>query len=215
LPKGAADDRVRDPDSTAWLADLRGKGQRHDEAVNRLYELLLRVAWGEIRRRRGRLSVGGAELDDLAHQAAADAVVGVLSRLAQFRGESRFTTWACKFAIFEASTKLNRHFWQRPAVAMDVEDWDRLPDRFGLGPARASEWRAVLGALHGTVDDLSERQRRVFVAIVVNGVPLDAVVAELGSNRNAIYKTLFDARRKLRASLVTHGYLEADDSRRT
>jgi RNA polymerase sigma-70 factor, ECF subfamily len=73
----------------------------------------------------------------------------------------------------------------------------------------------VLGALHGAVDDLSERQRRVFVAIVVNGIPLDAVVAELGSNRNAIYKTLFDARRKLRASLVTHGYLEADDSRRT
>ncbi len=128
-------------------------------------------------------------------------MIGVVAKVAQFRGESRFTTWACKFAIFEVSTKIGRHFWQRPTVAMDAEDWDRLPDRFGLDPARVAEWRDVIAALRRAVDDeLTDRQRRIFVAIVLNGIPLDALVVELGSSRNAIYKTLFDARRKLRAS---------------
>jgi RNA polymerase sigma-70 factor, ECF subfamily len=143
-------------------------------------------------------------------------VVGVVAKVTQFRGESRFTTWACKFAIFEVSTKIGRHFWRRPTVPMNAEDWDRLPDRFGLDSARVAEWRDVVGALHRAVDDeLTELQRRIFVAIVLNGTPLDTLVAELGSSRNAIYKALFDARRKLRASLVTHGYLETDALRQT
>ena len=99
--------------------------------------------------------------------------------------------------IFEVSTKIGRHFWRNPTVAMDAEDWDRLPDRFGLDPARESEWRDLMAALHRAVDEvLTDRQRQSFVAIVLNGVPLDALVAELGTNRNAIYKMLFDARRK-------------------
>jgi RNA polymerase sigma-70 factor (ECF subfamily) len=99
---------------------------------------------------------------------------------------------------------------------MDAEDWDRLPDRFGLDPARVAEWRDVVAALHRAVDDeLTDHQRRIFVAIVINGTPLDALVVELGSSRNTIYKALFDARRKLRASLVTNGYLETDALRQT
>jgi RNA polymerase sigma-70 factor, ECF subfamily len=210
-----AADRVLDAESALWVQGLRASGPKHDETVRRLHELLVRVARAEVHRRQGRLGVEGPELDDLATQAAADAVVAVLAKVEHFRGDSRFTTWACKFAIFEVSTKVGRHFWQRPTVAMDAEDWDRLPDRFGLDPARAAEWREVVAALRRAVDEeLSDHQRRVFAAIVLNGVGLDALVAELGSNRNAIYNTLFDARRKLRAALVTHGYLDNDVSRR-
>ena len=116
--------------------------------------------------------------------------------------------------IFEVSTKIGRHFWHNPTVAMDAEDWDRLPDRFGLDPARESEWRDLMAALHRAVDEvLTDRQREIFVAIVLNGVPLDALVAELGTNRNAIYKMLFDARRKLRAVLVANGYLDTETQR--
>ena len=205
-----------DPDSATWVLGLGSSGPSHDETVVRLHELLLRVARAEVRRRSGQWSVGGPELDDLAHQAATDALVAVMAKVSQFRGESRFTTWACKFAIFEVSSKIGRHFWQRPAVSMDAEDWDRLPDRLGLDPARVAEWGDVVAALHRAVDDeLSDRQRRIFVAIVLNGTPLDALVIELGSSRNAIYKSLFDARRKLRVSLVTHGYLDDDASRTT
>src|SRR5260370_21175618 len=137
----------------------------------------------------------------------------ITCKLGQFRGESRLTTWAYKCAVFEVSAKIGRHFWRRPNVPLEAEDWDRLPDRFGFEPARASEWRDLLAALRRAVDtELTARQREVFVAIVVNGVPLDALAVRLGSNRNAIYKMMFDARRKLRAALAANGYLDDDDS---
>jgi RNA polymerase sigma-70 factor (ECF subfamily) len=206
--------RTLDADSVRWLEGLSGVGPVRDATTVRLYGLLLRVATREAHRRSPQLRIAGPELDDLAHQAAADAVVNVVAKVGEFRGESRFTTWACKFAIFEVSTKIGRHFWHHPTTSMDAEDWDRLPDRFGLDPAEASEWGDLVAALRATVDhELTEHQRRIFVAIVLNGIPLDALVVELGSNRNAIYKTLFDARRKLRAALVTNGYLPDDASR--
>jgi RNA polymerase sigma-70 factor, ECF subfamily len=196
-----------DAESAEWLRMLTGTGVQREQAVARLHALLLRVARAELRRREGRLPISGPELDDVAHQAAADALLAITGKLGQFRGESRFTTWACKFVIFEVSSKIGRHFWRRPAVPLDAEDWDRLPDRFGADPADHAQWQELITVLRRAVhDELTERQRRVFVAIVLNGVPLDALVVELGSNRNALYKTMFDARRKLRAALAAHGY---------
>lgn len=198
-----------DPESAGWLTALRGSGPEHTAAVTRLHELMLRVARAEVRRRAGLIRVDGPELDDLAHQAAADALLAVTGKLDQFRAESRFTTWAYKFVIFEVSAKVGRHFWRQPSQPMDVEDWERLPDRFGLDPARQSEWRELVAVLRQAVENqLTPYQRRVFVAIVLNGIPLDAMVSRLGTSRNAIYKVMFDARSKLRAALVAHGHLD-------
>jgi RNA polymerase sigma-70 factor (ECF subfamily) len=198
-----------DPESAEWLRALAGPGPQHEAALARLHGMLVRIARAEVRRRGPRVRITGPELDDLAYQAAADALMAITRKIGQFRGESRFTTWACKFAIFEVSAKLGRHFWRHPVVPLDAEDWDRLPGRFGFDPARESEWLDLLAALRRAVDTkLTPRQREVFVAIVLNDVPLDALVIELGSSRNAIYKMLFDARRKLRAALVTDGYLD-------
>jgi RNA polymerase sigma-70 factor, ECF subfamily len=195
---------------------LGGAGPQREAALTRLHEMLLRIAQREARRRGPRLLITGPELEDLAYQAAADALMAITGKLGQFRGESRFTTWAYKFVIFEVSAKIGRHFWRRPDVPLEAEDWDRLPDRFGFEPARASEWRDLLAALRRAVDtELTARQREVFVAIVVNGVPLDALAVRLDSNRNAIYKMMFDARRKLRAALAANGYLDDDDSGRS
>src|SRR6266853_5576988 len=205
-----------DPESAWWLRVLAETGPSREAALARLHELLVRVARAEVRRRGPRVRIAGPELDDLACQAAADALMAVTGKLGQFRGESRFTTWACKFAIFEVSAKIGRHFWRHPAVPLDAEDWDRLPDRFGLDPAQEAEWRDLLAALRRAVDEeLTARQRDVFVAIVLNDVPLDALVLQLASSRNAIYKMLFDARRKLRAALDANGYLRADTARPT
>lgn len=213
-PASMVDPDSLDPDSADWLGALVGTDSERQAAEVRLHALLLRIARSEVHRRSSHLRVGGPELDDMAHQAAADAMVAVTAKLGQFRGESRFTTWAYKFVIFEVSTKIGRHFWRNPTVTMDAEDWDRLPDRFGLDPGRESEWRDLMAALHRAVDEvLTDRQREIFVALVLNGVSLDALVAELGTNRNAIYKVLFDARRKLRAALVANGYLDTETQR--
>jgi len=205
-----------DPDSAIWVRSLTGPAGQRDAGLARLHEMLLRIARSELRRRSGQLRVTGPELDDLAYQAAADALLAITAKLGQFRGESRFTTWAYKFVIFEVSAKVGRHFWANPPAAMDAEDWDRLPDRFGLEPAREAERREMASAVRRAVDEqLTPRQRQVFVAIVLDGVPLDALAIRLGSTRNAIYKTMFDARRKLRAALAAHGYLDDQTSRRS
>ena len=206
---------IADRESSEWLRTLAAGGAEQDAAEARLHRLLIRVSASELHRRRTQLDVTGPELDDMAHQAAADALVSITARLGQFRGESRFTTWACKFAIFEVSAKVGRHFWRRPQLPYDTEDWEALPDRFGFDAADGAQARELVGALRAAVEErLSERQRATFVAIVLNGVPADALAVELGSNRNAIYKTLFDARRKLRAALAESGHLDPQLARR-
>ena len=200
--------RDHDAESAEWIRTLGSTGPVREQALARLHELLLRVARSELHRRSGQHPITGPELDDLAHHAAADALLAITGKLDGFRGESRFTTWAYKFVIFEVSTKLGRHFWQRPTIALDAEGWERLPDRFGMDPADQTQGRALVDAVRRAVDEhLTQRQRQVFVAIVLQGVPLDALVVQLSSNRNAIYKTLFDARRKLRVALAANGYL--------
>src|SRR5579862_1877906 len=205
-----------DPESAEWLRVLGRGDQEREVALARLHEMLLRIAQREVRRRGPRLRITGPELEDLAYQAAAVALMAITAKLGQFRGESRFTTWAYRFVILEVSHKLGRHFWRCPDLPLEAEDWERLPDRFGFEPAQESEWRDLLAALRRAVDtELTARQREAFVAIVLNGIPLDALAVRLGSNRNAIYKMMFDARRKLRAALVANGYLAHHTSGRS
>jgi RNA polymerase sigma-70 factor (ECF subfamily) len=174
-----------DPESAEWLRVLGGAGPRREAALARLHEMLLRIAHRAAggRRRGPRMLIAGSELEDLAYQAAADALMAIAAKLSQFRGESRFSTWAYRFVILEVSAKLGRHFWRRPDVRLEAEDWYRLPGRFGFEPARESEWRDLLAAPRRAVDtELTARQREVFVAIVVNDVPLDALAVRLGSS---------------------------------
>ena len=210
-----------DEESREWLRCLSGTGENgrgtaeREQALARLHELLLRAAHAELRRRSRPAGVEGREQDDLAHQAADDALLAITSKLDRFRGDSRFTTWAYKFVMFEVSAKLGRHYWRNPPVQAGDDAWERIPDRFGADPAQHAESRELAGALRRAVTEvLSERQRRVFIAIIVDGIPLDALAVELGSTRNALYKTMFDARRKIRAHLVAHGYLNDEEPRK-
>jgi RNA polymerase sigma-70 factor (ECF subfamily) len=204
-----------DPDSAEWLRVLTVTGSERDAGLARLHEMLLRIALNEVRRRGSAHRIAGPELDDLAYQAAADALLAITGKLGQFRGDSRFTTWAYKFVVLEVSAKIGRHFRRTAGVRLDAHDWDQLPDRFGFEPAQQAEWRDLVAAIRTAVEEeLTPRQRDIFVAIVVTGVPLDALAAELGSSRGAIYKTIFDARRKLRAALGANGYLDHDTTRR-
>jgi RNA polymerase sigma-70 factor, ECF subfamily len=206
----SGDPATSDDASAEWLSALSGTGAAREAGLARLHGLLVRVAVHELRRREAGAGIPGRELDDLAHQAADDAMLAILSKLGTFRGESRFTTWAYRFVMLEVSSKLGRHYWrQHPAEHLEAEDWDRLPDRLGAGPGEDAEHAELVKAVRQAVDEtLTGYQRRLFVAVVLNEVPLDALVARLGTNRNAIYKAVFDARRKIRGFLVANGYLE-------
>jgi RNA polymerase sigma-70 factor, ECF subfamily len=195
-----------DEGSRAWLAALRGAGVTRDQAMARLHALLLRAARFELGRRRAALSyVRGDELDDIATQAADDALMAVLAKLDDYRGASRFTTWAYKFALLEAGVKLRRRAWQDREVVLDPESWPAHAEP-GSSTHDQVERNETLSALRDAVAGaLTPHQRQVFVALALNEVPIDVLAERLDTNRNALYKTLHDARRKLRRELAAAG----------
>jgi len=195
-----------DEESRAWLRDLRAEGAARDAAIARLHALLLRAARFEVGRRRSALRhLRGDDFDDLAQQAADDAVVGVLARLDDFRGLSRFTTWAYKFGLLEAAVKLRKRAWQGREVPLEPEAWGAFPAA-AADPAAGAEQGEVLAALEEEIrGNLTPHQREVLLALALNGVPIDVLAERLGTTRGALYKTLHDARRKLRARLEERG----------
>jgi RNA polymerase sigma-70 factor (ECF subfamily) len=194
-----------------WHLDLHAEGARRDEAVARLHGLLLRAARFEVFRRGNSLpQISAAELDDLAQQAADDAAVSVIRRLDDFRGESSFRTWAYKFALLEASVKVRRRAWRDQEVTLEPEHWENLAHA-GPGPDDDVENAALLEAVReGIRSALTPRQRQVLVATVLEGVPIDVLAERLDSNRNALYKVLHDARRRLREHVAAAGFPEAN-----
>jgi RNA polymerase sigma-70 factor (ECF subfamily) len=136
--------------------------------------------------------------------------MAILAKLSTYRGEARFTTWAYKFAIYETSTRLRRHAWRQRRVERDDTIWDRLPDT-ALPALQQIENDQVMSALHRAVDEhLTERQRLIFQSVTMEDVPIDVLAERLGTSRGAIYKTLHDARAKLRRALIDAGHGEGE-----
>jgi RNA polymerase sigma-70 factor (ECF subfamily) len=199
-----------DADSREWLRALQDDADRA-QAIERLHALLLRAARFEVSRRRAAPPhVRGEELDDLATEAADDALMSVLRRLNDFRGESRFTTWVYKFALLEAAVKLRKRAWQGREVPLEPESWSLFSSP-SPGPHDEAEQGELLAALQIAIAEvLTPHQRRVLVALVLNGVPIDVFADRLNTTRGALYKTLHDARRKLRAHLHERGLAPED-----
>jgi RNA polymerase sigma-70 factor, ECF subfamily len=197
---------VPDEQSRGWLRDLRSEGAVRDDAIARLHALLLRAARFEVSRRRSMLPhLRGNDLDDIANMAADDALVSVLGKLDDFRGASRFTTWAYKFALLQAAVMLRKRAWQGREVPLEPESWSALSSA-ALEPDAETEQSELLGAVQSAIEDvLTPHQREVLVALGVNGVPIDVLADRLGTTRGALYKTLHDARRKLRDHLAARG----------
>jgi RNA polymerase sigma-70 factor, ECF subfamily len=193
-----------DPESRRWLDDLSTSDGARDEAVARLHELLLRAARFEVARRRPTLPhLRGDDLDDIAFEAADDALMSVLRHLDDFRGLSRFTTWAYKFALYEAAAKVRKRAWQGREIPLKAETWPLIPDDHQRTAQQSVETTDTLTALHEAIEhDLSPHQREVLVALALNEVPIDVLAERLNTSRGALYKTLHDGRRKLRAALA-------------
>ena len=208
---GAADAAVTaapptlDGESRAWLDDLRADGAVKDAAIGRLRALLLRGARYEVARRRAAMPfLRGEELDDIATEAADDALMSVMRRLDDFGGRSRFTTWAYKFALLEAAVKLRKRAWQGREIPLEPETWGRFAST-AMSPEAEVEVRDLFEAVREGIGALTPHQRRVLLALAVDGVPIDVLADRLGSTRGALYKTLHDARRALRAYLGERG----------
>jgi RNA polymerase sigma-70 factor (ECF subfamily) len=196
-----------DAESRGWVAALSATGGAHDAAVQRLHGLLLRASRFEIARRRRTTDGGGhaAPFEDLATQAADDALMAILGKLHTYRGDSRFTTWAYKFALLEAGVKMRRRAWENQEIPLEADGWAKLRDR-RASPADDVETAEVIAAVRDAIASaLTPHQRAVLIAITLNDVPIDVLAARLSTTRGALYKTLHDARRKLRSRLAETG----------
>ncbi len=183
-----------------WLAELRGPNP--DEALADLYDLLVRGLSAALG---GRADGVDANIGDFAQE----ALIKIVSNLASFRGESRFTTWANKIAMNVALTELKRRRWR------DVSLQDLLDRRTATGrglsdpqltPEQVAFQNMVLAKLRRTIDEeLTDRQREAVIAVILEGMPIAEVARRMGTNQNALYKLLYDARKKLKLRMEAAG----------
>jgi RNA polymerase sigma-70 factor (ECF subfamily) len=143
-------------------------------------------------------------------QAADDALMAVLSKLDHYRGASRFTTWAYKFALLEAGVRLRRRAWQGREVVLEPEAWPTFGDDRASAHEKLEQTELLDAVKRAISDGLTAHQRDVFVALALNQVPIDVLAERLNTTRGALYKTLHDARRKLRHELAEAGFIEAN-----
>jgi RNA polymerase sigma-70 factor (ECF subfamily) len=192
-----------------WIVRLSTQGAVRDEAVRRLHALMLRASRFQVARMPEGRSLGATRLEEIVQGAADEAVVAVLARLETFEGRSKFTTWAFKFGILHTAVEVRRAVWKHREVdltsisepASDV----LAPDAYVVATEFADAVRAEIDR------SLTPHQRRVVMALLVEGVPVDVLAERLGTNRNALYKTVHDARNRLRAALTVAGHLRVGE----
>ncbi|MDP3951925.1 RNA polymerase sigma factor [Microbacterium sp.] len=211
------DTRVADGPSdadngSAWRRDLTDPGAPGHAAQRELHALLLRATRRQVWRLRRQLpGAGSHDLEDLAQQSADDALVAVLAKLDTFEGRSRFTTWVYKFGVFHAGVAVRRQAWRHREVGLEES---LTPTDSAASPAAVAEATDLSRAVEKAIaEDLTPHQRRVALALIIEQVPIDVLAERLGTNRNALYKTLHDARQRLRASLTDGGYLDNKPTR--
>ena len=134
-------------------------------------------------------------------------MVAILSKLDDFRGQSKFTTWAYKFALYEAAATIRKRAWQGRELPLEAEQWPLLRDP-GPAPQGEVEMNDLLAAIREEIEtSLTPRQRQVLIALALNEVPIDVLAERLNSTRGALYKVLHDARRRLRSALAERGMI--------
>ena len=210
----------RERSNAEWLHALRSEGRTYVTAVRELRAYLLKAVFLHFRYHRSDLSgLAREELMQMAEDVAQDALLAVLSKLATFRDESKFTTWAYRVAINLAASELRRRRWRNVSLdAMDGATGQEVPpllatlhDTSAHDPqiqlARQEIWELIRYVI---AEKFTERQRTVFVSHYFHGIPPDLIAERLGTNRNNVYKIAHDARVKLKTHLLAQGLSEDD-----
>jgi RNA polymerase sigma-70 factor, ECF subfamily len=209
MPETSLSDTESRPDAASqqWLDALSATGPKQQDAVDRLHAILVHAARFEIKgRRRDLANSQPRELEDLTTQAAADALMAIMRKLHTYRGDSRFITWAYKFALLEAAVKVRTRAWQEREVPLEDDGWAQLADRRASPDTDAEAAELIDAVRRAIAEGLTPHQRAVLIAITLNDVPIDVLAERLSTTRGALYKTLHDARKKLRARLAAHGH---------
>ena len=191
-----------------WIAQLSARGPERDAAVARLHDLMIRSAWHQISRMPEAAGLGARRREEIVQAAADEAAMAVLTRLDSFEGRSRFTTWAYKFGILHTAVEVRRSAWRGREI-----DLDSIPEPSATGarPEDYAEAKDLGHAVREAMESaLTPHQRRVALALLVDEVPIDVLADRLGTNRNALYKTLHDSRKALRAHLAAGGFLSSN-----
>jgi RNA polymerase sigma-70 factor (ECF subfamily) len=205
---------MTDRTNAQWLADLNGTPATRDLALQDLRERLQRGIYYYLSRERSDLAqLPAQELTQMAEDLAQDATLRVLENLDSFRGDSRFTTWATKIAVRVAISDLRRARYRDFSLDDITADGELLPTTAASplsaappGPEHAAERADVLAKISAALGEaLTERQYQALEAVALHGVPLEVVAERMDTNRNALYKLLHDARRKLRVYLDEQG----------
>ncbi|MEO7349830.1 MAG: sigma-70 family RNA polymerase sigma factor [Terrimesophilobacter sp.] len=194
------------PVADEWIRRLSTHGRTYDDAVAQLHELLLRAVRSQVSRMREGAVLGSVRREEIIHSAADEATMSVLSKLSTFEGRSAFTTWAYKFGILQAGNEIRREAWRDREI--NLEDVPEQPQKVAPSPETYAEGRDLAHAVRvGLREALTPHQRRVAVAVLIDEVPIDVLAERLGMSRNSLYKTLHDARQRLRAHLSDRDFL--------
>ncbi len=198
-----------------WLSDLHASGVVQESAITELRSILLRASLFFFSRNQGDFE--GLSRDEILQRAedcAQDALIAVLQHLQDFRGDSKFSTWAYKFAINIALMAARHERWK--GVSLDeladagdnpFLEWVLRDKSEQAPPERSLEQGELRNVIQQVIqDDLTEKQRQVLKWMVFNEVPMDEIVRHWGVNRNAVYKLLHDARRKIKTGMQAHGF---------
>lgn len=191
-----------------WLTALRGP--EREQALADLRSLLVRGLRYTLA---DRLNVTEADLEDFAQE----ALLKIMAGLDSFRGESRLTTWAHKIAVRVAFTELRRLRWKDVSLQdliVRYDEGDFTPAAL-TDPAPSPDKRAIQQMLLATVQrliavELTDRQRQAMTAVMLGGMPLEEVARRMGTNRNALYKLLHDARQRLKKRMLAAGLSPQD-----
>ena len=167
-----------------WIGSLSGAQPVRDEAIRRLHALMVRASRFKLARMGEAYRLGHTRAEELVQSSADDAVV----------------------AILHTATAVRRELWRHTE-----DDLSSIPEPAAQegDPLEHVEGSALADALRrGIAESLTAHQQRVLVAVALDGVPIDIIADRLGTTRNTVYKTLHDARKRLRAYLITQGYLD-------
>ena len=181
-----------------WLSALEADAEDAAPALHDLENLVratLRRLFG------GRFST--ADFDETTQ----DALSEILRSRRRFRGDAAFTTWAVSVTTRVGFTELRR----RRVREGRTTPFEAIPE--GLTPISDAEEaeRAplrddLMDALHHAIAHaLTPRQRSAIMA-ELHGIPTVEIARQLGTNQNALYKLVHDARKKLRSALAAAGF---------